>query len=892
MRITAIISSVSWHDLGAVRLLVAVGIALGAVSETGPAAAQSTSSLYQQLSPEQLQRLSQRSKGGAVNSQPLNTQPLNMEQKVIQPAPLPTTPPPTSRLERVMSTRAGVQLQQFGYDRLGIGQPVAAPQAGSVQDTYILGPGDEVDVTLRGQENAEYRASVDTNGQVVLPKLSPISAAGRTLGAFRQDLLAAIHRAYVSTEGYVSVGQIRQVSVLVTGEVANPGTRVLTGLSTPVDAILLSGGIKRSGSLRKVKLVRNGQIRTLDLYSIITQHGIAQNISLANGDRIVVPPLGPTVAVTGWVRRPGIYELRPGSSAISVRGLLSLAGGLEVRGKYRLSILRVSNTGRSVMRRTSRSGRVTDSDILYAQPAAEETTGKATLSGGSVLAGRYAISKGTMLSDIVKSPGALGDSPYTLFSIVSRKDPKTYLRTLIAFASVAVLNGKSDMRLQSDDIVRVFSTDEAQMLRAVIKRFRAHQVSVSEAARNPEANVGQTFDFNGTNGAFADKSIAADAALGASGTVASAEAGSEAVVQQLANQSLTPKIAGSATDVGKAQNLQAETPDQGSVATNKEVATFGEIAGQLDVPPLVLANFMLDHLVQLDGAVRGPGTYPVGPDTSLADVVEAAGGTSNWADQSGVELTTTGVNEATGKAVTRRVTLPLGRGMLASYIVQPSDQFRFRQVFTSVDVGSVTLQGQIRFPGQYQITRGERLSDLLVRGGGLTSVAYPYGTIFLRRSTAALERTGNQRAANEIENQLMLAMTRRSSTEKLSPDAFSAMQGFVKELRDTKPLGRISVIADPSLLLVRPSSDILLEPNDVVYIPQRPSTVAVLGQVLQPGSFAFRPGTSVEIRAVCRRIADLHRLAGWYGASLRIVMVEFRRAKHPAGQCSRRSARS
>ena len=93
---------------------------------------------------------------------------------------------PLSRLEQIMSARAGAKLQQFGYDALGQGRAVTIPQAGAVQDDYILGPGDEIVVSLRGQENSESRATVSRDGQVVLPRLNPISAAGRSFVQFPQ----------------------------------------------------------------------------------------------------------------------------------------------------------------------------------------------------------------------------------------------------------------------------------------------------------------------------------------------------------------------------------------------------------------------------------------------------------------------------------------------------------------------------------------------------------------------------------------------------------------------------------------------------------------------------------------------------------------------------------
>jgi hypothetical protein len=82
------------------------------------------------------------------------------------------------------------------------------------------------------------------------------------------------------------------------------------------------------------------------------------------------------------------------------------------------------------------------------------------------------------------------------------------------------------------------------------------------------------------------------------------------------------------------------------------------------------------------------------------------------------------------------------------------------------------------------------------------------------------------------------------------------MQAFVTELRNTPAMGRISVIADPALLASHPSRDPMLEPGDVIYIPQRPSNVTVLGQVMQPGSFLFNSKTSAE---------DYIAMAGGYG---------------------------
>ncbi|HEX4635989.1 MAG TPA: SLBB domain-containing protein, partial [Rhizomicrobium sp.] len=293
-----------------------------------------------------------------------------------------------------------------------------------------------------------------------------------------------------------------------------------------------------------------------------------------------------------------------------------------------------------------------------------------------------------------------------------------------------------------------------------------------------------------------------------------------------------------------APNFQDQPAIPGGYASNREAHTFGELSRQLDVDPLVLVNFLIDHRARLDGAVRGPGSYFVGPNASLADLVQAAGGTVSWADESGVELLTTAVDSSNGRAASQRQTLPLRQGTLASYVVRPRDQLHFNKIFTETGIGSVTIEGEVRFAGNYPITRGERLSDVLMRSGGLTSTAYPRGTVFLRRSAAQVEQEGYNRAADEIQSQLVAGMA-RVGNDKIPGDAVTAIQGFVNQLRTQKPLGRIAIAADPAVLAANPSLDPLLEPGDVVFIPQRPSTVAVLGEVMQPGSYSYRPGMSV-----------------------------------------------
>jgi protein involved in polysaccharide export with SLBB domain len=249
--------------------------------------------------------------------------------------------------------------------------------------------------------------------------------------------------------------------------------------------------------------------------------------------------------------------------------------------------------------------------------------------------------------------------------------------------------------------------------------------------------------------------------------------------------------------------------------------------------------------VTVGGAVRQSGLYLVGPDADIRSVLLAAGDFARWADRSTIEVISTQVDTSTGAAQTHRRTVSLADASGADYIVSPHDEVRVNEIFTDVGIGSAVIQGQVRNTGTFQIVRGEHLSDLLLRAGGLTQDAYPYGTVFLRRSAAAAEREAFRRQAAEIENQLLIAMGSRDPTAKLGSDTFLALQGYVNQIKTQKPLGRVTVAADPTLLVAHPSLDPLLEPGDVVFIPSRPYSISILGEVVQPGSVPFKSDLTV-----------------------------------------------
>ncbi|WP_282183829.1 SLBB domain-containing protein [Azospirillum sp. TSO35-2] len=243
-----------------------------------------------------------------------------------------------------------------------------------------------------------------------------------------------------------------------------------------------------------------------------------------------------------------------------------------------------------------------------------------------------------------------------------------------------------------------------------------------------------------------------------------------------------------------------------------------------------------ERTVQVRGAVRDPGGYPVADRTPLSSLIAAAGGLSADADPAALELT-----RATGT----RSGIDLGRepGRGAEVGVGPGDALRVNPRPQALEARAVAIQGAVRRPGRYDIGRGETLSSLIARAGGLLDDAYPAGAVLTRESERQREREQFQRQARELERTLALEVEKG---EPVKAENIALARQLAAQLRGAEPLGRVVVEADPAVLRARPELDPLLEADDRVVIPKRPLTVAVSGEVLHPTSAQFVSGKSAD----------------------------------------------
>ncbi|MCV6598972.1 MAG: SLBB domain-containing protein [Alphaproteobacteria bacterium] len=197
-------------------------------------------------------------------------------------------------------------LYQYGYNELiKRGNYVSS---GGVQDDYVLGSGDEISVSLTGGKNMTYEVTVNKHGKVIFEGLLPIDAAGLKLYEFKDLLQARVSKMYLNTKSYVSLNKIRLINATILGEVAKPGAYTLNAMSKLSDLISMAGGIKKTGSLRKIIVINNGEKKVIDLYEMFAGNDNFEDVYLKHSTRVMIPTISETVAVIGSLQKESIFE--------------------------------------------------------------------------------------------------------------------------------------------------------------------------------------------------------------------------------------------------------------------------------------------------------------------------------------------------------------------------------------------------------------------------------------------------------------------------------------------------------------------------------------------------------------------------------------------------------
>ena len=331
--------------------------------------------------------------------------------------------------------------------------------------SYILGPGDEVIIDVWGASETMVRQMISPEGSIVVNSLGPVNLSGKTVAEANEFVKQEFAKIYSGITGnnpttYVklTLGEIRTIQVNVMGEVNVPGTYTISSFASVFHALYYAGGVNDIGSLRSVRVVREGNvIADLDIYEYIMRGQIEDDIRLQDGDVILVNPYISLVRIFGKVKRPMYYEMKKDES---VGTLLKFAGGFT-GDAYKRAVRVVRRTGRehevfNVNDDNFSSFLMEDGDVVTVDSVLKRFANRIELRGAVYRPGIYQLDGrvNTVKTLIEEAEGVLGDA-FLNRAILDREN-EDLTHDMLQVDVKGILNGTTpDMPLQRNDVLYI-----------------------------------------------------------------------------------------------------------------------------------------------------------------------------------------------------------------------------------------------------------------------------------------------------------------------------------------------------------------------------------------------------------------------------------------------------
>ena len=349
-------------------------------------------------------------------------------------------------------------------------------------ENYRLSAGDEVIIDVWGAVVTNIRATLSPEGSIAIPNLGPVYLNGQTVAQAEKSVKSYLSRIYSGIESdtpdtfvKLSLGKMRSVTVNVIGEVAVPGLYTMPALTTVSSAIYMAGGLTPIGTVRDIKIFRNGrEIATFDLYKYMFSGSTEGDIRLEDNDLISVSSYGKVVWAAGAVKRPMRYEIIENEN---IGDLLKYSGGFAGNAyPNEVYVERVkyqdNGTGATSMMYTVSNDRfgsffLEDGDSLSVRETDLRFANRVNIGGAVWRPGDYSLQENiTTLDELIAAAGGLKEEAYLQRGYIVRYD-STRSRAQLSFLLQNVILGGDKIMLQPDDSVRIFFKDSLVQKRTV-----------------------------------------------------------------------------------------------------------------------------------------------------------------------------------------------------------------------------------------------------------------------------------------------------------------------------------------------------------------------------------------------------------------------------------------
>lgn len=422
-------------------------------------------------------------------AQPFTGQPQTLQQL---PEATPTQQPATthqpsmerpSEFEQYIAGKVpltiSTDLKQFGYDLFRRPPSTFAPvEKVPVGPDYVIGPGDEIRITIWGKVEGQWNVTVDRDGNISLPKVGILGVTGLTFKELKELLHNEFSKYYTGFEMNVSMGALRTIRVYVVGNAERPGSYTVSALSTLINALFEAGGPSKKGTMRDIQLKRNGKtIVHFDMYDFLLKGDKTNDVRLMPEDVIFIPPVGSLVGIAGNVKKPAIYELKGETTLLD---LIHMAGGLtSVAFKGRVQVQRIYDHQFKTIfegdlidieKNLEKNLALMDGDLVKIFSVIE-TKNTIIITGAVASPGEYGIVPGvTKLRDVISLSGGLlyyASNQAELTRVkITQSGPRTE-RLVIDLSKAMEGDSQHNVPLEINDYLFVRTIPEWQLYRTV-----------------------------------------------------------------------------------------------------------------------------------------------------------------------------------------------------------------------------------------------------------------------------------------------------------------------------------------------------------------------------------------------------------------------------------------
>src|SRR6266404_2017930 len=515
-------------------------------------------------------------------------------------------------------------LKPFGYD-LFEGEPSTFAPVSDIQVPidYVVGPGDTLNVQLYGNAPATYTLTVGRDGRINFPKLGPIMVSNMSFDRARATIEQRVTQQLIGSRVSVTMGDLRSIRVFVLGDAEKPGSYTVSGLSTMTNALFVSGGVKKIGSLRNIQLKRNGRlVTTLDLYDLLLHGDTSNDRQLLPGDVIFIPPIGKTVSVYGAVKRPAIYELKSENTAAKA---IDIAGGLLPDADAKQGQLeRILPSQLREMHNVdltaseSRATELANGDKLRVPEMRPTLENSVVLTGYVFRPGQFEYRPGLRLTDVLGSFDELrpnADQHYIMIRRVVLPDDRIEVVSADLTGALAAHGSAADPELRPRDKIYVFdlSADRERILAPVVR-----ELELQASPEKPEQVVSIDGRVKAPGHYPLEPTMRVSDLIRAGGSLEDAAFRSEAEITRY--------------DV-----VDGNTRRTDLIPVNLAAIRRGDAGADLQLQPydvLVIKpipQWVEPGTIELAGEVRFPGKYPIHQGETLSSVLQRAGGLNDLA---------------------------------------------------------------------------------------------------------------------------------------------------------------------------------------------------------------------------------------------------------------------